>query len=73
MSDFSLLQEIQAFAVELRKLAYTMPAGHEDRLIGLSDRMAGRARHLLQTEARATWRALHLRAHWQRPRRSVGA
>lgn len=31
------------FAVELRKLAYTMPAGHEDRLIHLSEQMVQRA------------------------------
>lgn len=36
-------QELRGFAVELRKLAYTMPAGHEDRLIHLSERMARRA------------------------------
>lgn len=34
---------LNEFAVELRKLAYTMPAGHEDRLIALSDRMVQRA------------------------------
>lgn len=32
-------EALQSFAVELRKLAYTMPAGHEDRLIHLSERM----------------------------------
>lgn len=32
------------FAIELRKLAYTMPAGHEDRLIHLSERMVQHAR-----------------------------
>lgn len=36
------------FAVELRKLAYTMPAGHEDRLIHLSERMARRAHQTIQ-------------------------
>ena len=34
------------FAVELRKLAYTMPAGHEDRLIHLSDKMVQSARQI---------------------------
>ena len=43
MSDHSFRQELQGFAVELRKLAYTMPAGHEDRLIHLSERMVQRA------------------------------
>lgn len=37
-------QDLHGFAIELRKLAYTMPAGHEDRLIHLSERMAQRAR-----------------------------
>ncbi len=27
------------FAVELRQLAYTMPGGHEDPLVHLSERM----------------------------------
>jgi hypothetical protein len=44
MSDNSFSQELQGFAVELRQLAYTMPAGHEDRLIRLSDRMAAYSR-----------------------------
>lgn len=42
-------QELRGYAIELRKLAYTMPAGHEDRLIRLSDEMAWRAG---QAEAR---------------------
>ena len=53
MSDSSYRQELQAFAVELRKLAYTMPAGHEDRLLHLSERMVGRARQLFQLDAHA--------------------
>jgi hypothetical protein len=53
MSETTFRQELQSFAVELRKLAYTMPAGHEDRLINLSERMAGRARQLLQVDAHA--------------------
>lgn len=43
MNDTSFRQELQGFAVELRKLAYTMPAGHEDRLIHLSERMVARS------------------------------
>lgn len=42
MND-SFRRDLQQFALELRKLAYTMPAGHEDRLIHLSDRMVERA------------------------------
>ena len=53
MSDTTFRQELQSFAVELRKLAYTMPAGHEDRLIHLSERMARRARQLIQVDAHA--------------------
>lgn len=44
MSDNSFRQDLQGFAIELRQLAYTMPAGHEDRLIHLSERMAARSR-----------------------------
>jgi hypothetical protein len=44
MNDSSFRQDLQGFAVELRKLAYTMPAGHEDRLIHLSERMAAYSR-----------------------------
>ena len=43
MSESLFRQELNGFAVELRKLAYTMPAGHEDRLIHLSERMVERA------------------------------
>ena len=39
MSVGSLSQDVHEFAVELRRLAYTMPSGHEDRLIRLSERM----------------------------------
>lgn len=45
MSDTAFRQDLHEFAIELRKLAYTMPAGHEDRLIHLSDRMARHAEH----------------------------
>ena len=42
-SSSSFGQELRGYALELRRLAYTMPAGHEDRLIHLSERMARRA------------------------------
>lgn len=44
MNDVTYRRELDGFAIELRQLAYTMPAGHEDRLIHLSERMAIRAR-----------------------------
>ena len=40
----SLRQRLNEFAVELRQLAYTMPGGHEDPLIHLSERMVSYAR-----------------------------
>ena len=43
MSDASLRRDLREFALELRKLAYTMPGGHEDPLIWLSERMGRRA------------------------------
>lgn len=46
MPDRPIREELRFFAVELRRLAYTMPAGHEDRLIALSERMDHRARQL---------------------------
>jgi hypothetical protein len=39
MTVASLSQDLYRFAVELRQLAYTMPAGYEDPLIQLSERM----------------------------------
>jgi hypothetical protein len=39
MTVASLSQYLYEFAVELRRLAYTMPGGYEDRLIHLSERM----------------------------------
>jgi hypothetical protein len=39
MSVASLSQDLYGFAIELRKLAYTMPGGREDPLIRLSERM----------------------------------
>ena len=44
VGDSSFCQDLQGFAVELRQLAYTMPAGHEDRLLHLSERMVARSR-----------------------------
>ena len=43
MSDVSLRHDLREFALELRKLAYTMPGGHEDPLICLSERMGRRS------------------------------
>ena len=40
MNGASLSQDLHGFAIELRKLAYTMPGGHEDQLVRLSERMA---------------------------------
>ena len=39
MTVVSLSQHLYEFAVELRQLAYTMPCGHEDPLVRLSERM----------------------------------
>ncbi len=39
MSVVTLSQQLCEFALELRRLAYTMPGGHEDPLIDLSERM----------------------------------
>lgn len=52
MVDRNLRHDMQVFAVELRKLAYTMPAGHEDRLIHLSERMVARSRESMRIESR---------------------
>ena len=41
--------DLYGFAIELRKLAYAMPGGHEDPLIGLSERMARYAQHQAST------------------------
>ena len=47
MSGASLSQDLYEFAIELRKLAYTMPGGHEGTLI------RRRARMLRYTDQRA--------------------
>ena len=49
----SVRQDLQVFAVELRRLAYTMPAGHEDRLIHLSEQMVMRAGQVEADQRRA--------------------
>ncbi len=43
VSFTSLSQDLHGFAIELRKLAYTVPGGVEDPLIRLSERMVRRA------------------------------
>ena len=40
----SLSQHLHEFAVELRRLADSMPGGHEDPLIDLNERMVRCAR-----------------------------
>jgi len=52
MADRSFQQELQGFALELRKLVYTIPAGYEDRLIRLSDQMAARSRQTVEARKR---------------------
>lgn len=39
MNVASLSRDLYGFAIELRRLAYTMPGGHEDPLVRLSERM----------------------------------
>lgn len=46
MNENAFRQDLNGFAIELRKLAYTMPAGHEDRLIRLSEQMVQHARQV---------------------------
>jgi hypothetical protein len=48
MTVASLTQDVYEFAIELRKLAYTMPSGHEDPLIRLSERMVLYAQQQVQ-------------------------
>lgn len=50
MSVASLSEELYGFAIELRRLAYTMPGGQEDPLIRLSERMARRAQEQARDE-----------------------
>jgi hypothetical protein len=49
----SVRRDLHGFAIELRRLAYTMPAGHEDRLIHLSEQMAMQARQVEAEQRRA--------------------
>lgn len=49
MPESAIREDMHVFAIELRKIAYTMPAGHEDRLIHLSDRMKRRAAEIEQS------------------------
>ena len=48
MNGASLRRDLYGFATDLRKLAYTMPGGHEDPLLKLSERMV---RYANQTAA----------------------
>jgi hypothetical protein len=50
MTVASLSEDLYEFAIELRKLAYTMPGGHEDSLVRLSERMASHARQQASEE-----------------------
>jgi hypothetical protein len=59
MTVASLSEDLYEFAIELRKLAYTMPGGHEDSLVRLSERMASHARQHASEEESPP-------AHWQR-------
>lgn len=52
MADDSFRHDLHGFAIELRQLAYTMPAGHEDRLIHLSERMVARSRQTAEATRR---------------------
>jgi hypothetical protein len=56
MSVASLSQDLYGFAIELRKLAYTMPGGQEDPLIRLSERMAQHARRVVADESQSATR-----------------
>ena len=53
MSDASLSKDLYGFAVELRRLAYTMPGGQEDPLIRLSERMVHHAQQRAAAERAA--------------------
>jgi hypothetical protein len=48
MNAASQHQDLYGFAIELRQLAYSMPGGHEDPLVRLSERMI----HCAREEAR---------------------
>jgi hypothetical protein len=52
MSVVSGSRELSEFAIELRRLAYTVPGGQENRFVELSQRMAARARQLRAEDER---------------------
>ena len=52
MNDSSLTRDLYGFAIELRQLAYTMPGGHEDPLVRLSERMIHHAQEATKQEPR---------------------
>jgi hypothetical protein len=52
MTVASQSHDLYGFAVELRRLAYTMPGGHEDPLIRLSERMVRWAREQVAEQQR---------------------
>jgi aromatic ring-opening dioxygenase catalytic subunit (LigB family) len=54
MNDASLIHDMYGFATELRQLAYTMPGGHEDPLVRLSERMVRYAQEE-ETEPQPRW------------------
>ena len=55
MSVVSMSQDLYGFAIELRKLAYTMPGGQEDPLIRLRERMVRHAREQASRESPPLW------------------
>ena len=56
MSGASLRQDLYGFATELRTLAYTMPGGHENPLLRLSERMVRYANQRgVEGESPPTW------------------
>jgi len=48
MNVASLCHDLYEFAVELRKLAYTTPGGHQDPLVRLGERV-------IRCASRAAW------------------
>jgi hypothetical protein len=59
MRSTSFTEDLHDLAIELRKLAYTMPGGCEDPLIDLSERMA-----LLAAQHAHDFQATPF-AHWE--------
>jgi hypothetical protein len=62
MNTSSMSRDLSEFALELRKLAYTMPGGWEDPLIRLSERMAHAARQNDNVTASPNLRSSQARA-----------